>query len=182
MTWRTFRTTRWRNAALKSPFYHSNCKAALRRFYICVISYRISTIGRHVWFTMDIVLTSPVALLEPENMSIAPLESSCYYVYKLRCTLFHNYFRLPSAAIFNLFLTLTSGRDVTRPVVLLHSEKCVKPFEFCCYRVGECWQLYTSPTVLLNPKNVGIAVGISLLLCLPVEIHWNKCYCLSASG
>ena len=39
--------------------------------------------------------------------------------------------------------------------------------------------VYTSWAVLLDPKNVGVAVGISLLSCIEAEL---LCYFISTSG
>jgi hypothetical protein len=75
----------------------------------------------------------------PENVTIEPLESYCYFIYKLRYRTLHMYFRL-MAAIFDLQVTPTSE------------------------------SIYNCSTVLADPENVGVAVGMSLLCHIQAEI------------
>jgi len=74
-------------------------------------------------------LASEASVLPLDHLlSVYPLEFHCYHVYKLRYTLFQNYFRLQSAD-FDFSLTPTNGSVYINPVVLLDIENIGIAFE-----------------------------------------------------
>jgi len=122
-------------------------------------------------------------------MAAINLEFRCYHAYKLKYTLFHMHFRF-MVAIFDSPLTHRSDSILTSPVVLPASKPWALPLEFRCYRLymqrytffrvhfrfmvtifdfslTQMSEIFkTCRTVLLDLKNVNIAVKIVSLACM----------------
>ena len=137
---------------------------------------------------------SALQLLDPKTRG-QPMQFRCNHAYKPRYMSFHTNVQL-LAAIFDLSLIQTSDSICISPVVLPDPENmdiavgiqlllpsCVQAkihiFQVCMppswifhFLFLPVWSrnIATNPIVQLDPENIGITVGISLLSCVQAEI------------